>query len=361
VNKKTIVLAAGLSVLVFGGGALAEFARNYVSIVGSGTLEPFATAIADQLGKSGKSTRAKVEATGTGGGIALFCEGVGADFPDIAIASRAFHKKELDSCRANGVNEIVELKIGYGGIVLAHAKKSKPMDLTRKDLYLALAKQVPDPACKADCSKLVPNPYQTWKQINPALPDTRIDVFGPPLNSGIRDAFAEMVLGAGCNSYPWLAAKKGKNESEYRKLCYGFREDGAYTEMMAEHDEGIVQRLVDKPQALGIDSHLLLTAHAGKLSAVAIDGVMPSPASIASQQYPVSRPLFVFVKKAHVGKIPGLAQYIAEFTSEKAWGEKGYLVAKGLIPMSPEERKTYAADAKNLTPMAMDAVSHHAR
>lgn len=345
-------LALVLAGLLATGETLADGVRNYVYIVGSSTLQPFAAAVADKIAKGGKILRPKIESTGTGGGFTLFCDGVGMDFPDIVNASRPMKKKEFDNCQKNGVNDIVEVKIGYDGIVVAQSKKSKPYNLTIKQLYLALAKQIPDPACKQPrCEKLVANPYQTWKQIDPALPDVRIEALGPPVSSGTSEAFADIVLAQGCDSYPWLAAKKTNNETEYKQLCHSLREDGAYTE---ETVDTIVSRLTANPEAIAIVGYSGLKENTDRIQAAAIEGVLPNHDNIASRQYPLYRPLSFYLKKAHDGRVPGLEKYLAEFTNEKAWGEKGYLVAKGLISMPLPERKTYASDAKTLKSMTLE-------
>lgn len=336
--------------------AQADGFRNFVSVVGSSALQPYASAVSEKVVKAGKVERPKLESTGTNGGFTLFCEGVGMDYPDIVDTWRPMRKKEFETCQANGVKDIVEVKIGYDGVVMAQSKKVKPLgSLSAKEIYLALAKHLPDPACKQNCDdKLVANPYKTWKQINPSLPDTKIEVFGPPLTAGTSEVFGEVVLEAGCNSYPWLAAKKARNEKEYKRSCHDVRRDGAYVE---EVNELIVSQLASEPEAVGLFSYKWLRENADRLAPIAVDGVKPDSDSIATQKYPVSRPLFFYVKKAHIDRVPGLSRYIAEFTSEKAWGDKGYLKSKGLIPMPLVERKIYAADAKSLKAMTADSLS----
>ena len=316
--KKHVVLwATGILASIGALNAAQATDRAFVHIVGSSTIAPFSLAVSEKLAKSGKLKRPWLESTGTGGGFTLFCDGSGPDSPDIVNASRRMRKKEIEACQRNGVRDVVEVKIGYDGIVFVHSKKEKPIGVSRKDIYLALAKTVPDPVCKSDC-KLVPNPYKTWQQVNPALPDVKIEVFGPSATSGSRDALNELVMDAGCRSYPWLAAKKDKNESEYKKACFTVRDDGAYVETR-ENDEAIADRLAGKPQALAIHDYKLLANFDKELSAEPVDGVMPDYNSIASLAYPVSRTLYFYVRGDRVGKVPGLAQYVAEFTSEKAW------------------------------------------
>jgi phosphate transport system substrate-binding protein len=336
----------------------ADGARNYLSIVGSSSLMPFSEAVSDRIAKSGKIKRPKLESTGTGGGFTLFCDGVGMDFPDIVNAGRRIESKEFESCRNHGVTGIVEVKVGHDGVVLASAQKDKPLgELSRKELYLALAKQVPDPACKGKCEKLVPNPYKTWRQINPAWPDSAILIYGPTASAGLRDTLSEIVMELGCVEHPWIA-KQARNDAEHRRLCRSIREDGMYVE---ETDERRVAGVSASPDALGLFGYGWLKRHADQLRPVAIEGIVPSDDSIADQRYPISRAMYFYVKKAHVERVPGITQYIAEFTGDKAWGQKGYLVPLGLIPMSQEERAAYAADAKHLKDMAAESFAATAR
>lgn len=345
-NKKLWVLSVAWSVAVIGGLTYAKGGRDAITIVGSSTVYPFSTVVAEQFGKSGKFKTPKVESTGTGGGIKLFCGGVGVGYPDIVNASRRMKKTEFDACRKSGVKDIVEVKIGYDGIVLAQSKKAKPLTLTRKEIYLALAKRVPDPGCP-DCNRLVANPYKTWNQINPALPDQKIEVLGPPPTSGTRDAFAELALEGGCQSFAWIKAWKEKDEAKFKSICQTVREDGAYIEA-GENDNLIVQKLEANPNAVGVFGFSFLAQNTDKILAASVDGVEPNYDNIAGGQYSVSRPLFFYVKKAHIGMIPGIEEYIAEFVSDKAMGSDGYLADKGLIPLPEEERKEAARDAKNL-------------
>jgi len=325
--------------------------RDSISIVGSSTVYPFSSMVAEQFGKAGKFKTPKVESTGTGGGIKLFCGGVGVKYPDIANASRAMKDSEFATCKKFGVTDIVEVKVGYDGIVLAQSKKVKPMKLTRKEIFLALAKKVPDPSCN-DCDNLVSNPYKTWNQVNQALPKVKIEVLGPPPTSGTRDAFAELALEGGCQTFAWIKALKSKDEKEYKRVCQQVREDGGYVEA-GENDNLIVQKLVSNPAAVGIFGYSFLEENLDKVAAVSVEGVTPDYDTISSMQYAISRPLFFYVKKAHMAMIPGIREFIAEFTSEKAWGDEGYLTKKGFIPLPADERKEIAESAKELTPMSM--------
>jgi phosphate transport system substrate-binding protein len=344
----TRFIIAGAMAAAFSGAAWAEGGRDYISIVGSSTVYPFATVVAEQFGKSGKFKTPKVESTGTGGGIKLFCGGVGVQYPDIANASRAMKKSEFETCQKAGVKDIVEVKIGFDGIALAQSKKAKEkLDLTRKELYLALAKRVPDPA-HPDGETLVENPYKTWNQINPKLPKTKIEVLGPPPTSGTRDAFAELALEGGCQQIPWIKAKKETDDAWFKSVCMTVREDGAYIEA-GENDNLIVQKLEATPTAAGIFGYSYLEQNEDRLHAAPIDGVAPSYENISEGKYPISRPIFFYVKKSHVGVIPGIDAYVAEFTSEKAMGPEGYLADKGLIPLPDADRKKVAAEARKMT------------
>ncbi len=333
-----------VGVLVFFCTAGAARARDYISIVGSSTVYPFATVVAERFGKTTPYKTPKIESTGSGGGLKLFCAGVGVEHPDITNASRRIKKSELDQCRRNGVEEIVEVKIGYDGIVLANSKKAQPLKLSRKDIFLALAKGVPDPK---GGEKLIPNPYRTWKDVNNSLPNRKIEVLGPPPTSGTRDAFVELAMETGAKKFDWIKAMKDKDENRFRAICHTIREDGAYIEG-GENDNLIVQKLQANPNAVGIFGFSFLDQNTDKIQGSYVDGVQPEFEAIASGEYAVSRPLFFYVKKAHVDAIPGIKPYLQEFTSEKAWGPDGYLAEKGMIPMPDKERQQYASDVKQL-------------
>ena len=350
--KHLTCLATGILALAgMSSVTLADGARQQISIVGSSTVFPFASAVAEHLGQKGQFKTPTVESTGTGGGFKAFCGGTGVNYPDIANASRKIKPSEMKACSGAGAKDLVEVKIGYDGIVLAQTKQGKPTDFTRKEIYLALAKQIPDPEC-TECGKLIDNPYQTWDQINPSLPKAKIEVMGPPTTSGTRDAFAELVMEAGCNEYDWLKEWKKKNEAEYKRMCQSIREDGAYTEA-GENDNLIVQKLKTKPTGFGIFGYSFLDANQDQISASTIEKMAPTADAIADGSYPISRPLFFYVKKAQVGVIPGLLEYINEFTDEKTWGDDGYLVEKGLVPLPARQRKEVADSARRLDLMKM--------
>lgn len=316
-------------------------ARDQIRIVGSSTVFPFSTVVAEQFGKTTGFKTPVVESTGTGGGFKLFCAGIGVDHPDISNASRAIKPSEVEACAANGVTEITEVKIGYDGIVIANSKAARAYDLTVAQLWQALAKKVPVDG------KLVANPYRTWSEIDPSLPDAAIEVFGPPPTSGTRDAFVELVMDVGCESFPEI---ESLGEDARKAVCQTMREDGAFIEA-GENDNLIVQKLEANPAALGIFGFSFLDQNSDKVQGSAITGVTPTFEAIADGSYPVSRPLFFYVKNAHVGVIPGIEEFVAEFMSERASGEEGYLADKGLIPLPPEEYDAVAAKATSLTPL----------
>jgi phosphate transport system substrate-binding protein len=340
--RKSIV--AALALVAIAPLAQAQTARDYISIVGSSTVFPFTSTVAEQFGRGSKFKTPKVESTGTGGGMKLFCAGVGVQHPDLTNASRRMKASELADCRKNGVNDVVEIKIGFDGIVLANAKKSPVYKFTRKDIYLALAKQVPDPAAP---TKLIDNPYRTWKEVNPALPAVRIEVLGPPPTSGTRDSFVEQVLEPGCNSFAWLKSLKDVDEKRHKKVCTTIREDGAFIEA-GENDNLIVQKLAANPSAIGVFGYSFLEENLNVLHGSLVEGVAPDFDTIASGEYPVSRAMFVYAKKAHVGVIPGIKEFIVEYTSEKSFGEEGYLTDKGLVPAPKGERERVRRDATAL-------------
>ncbi len=349
ITQKTLVIGAVALGLAHSAGA---FARDYINIVGSSTVYPFATTVAEHFGKSAGFKTPKIESTGTGGGIKLFCAGVGIQHPDIANASRRIKDSEVKACEEKGVKDILEVKIGYDGIAIANSKASPQYQMTVKDLYLALAKDVPDPK---GGKSTVPNPHKIWKAVNPALPDKKIEVLGPPPTSGTRDAFAELAMEGGCKAYDWIKALKDQDEARYKGLCHTLREDGAYVEA-GENDNLILQKLEANPNALGIFGFSFLDQNTDKVQAAVMDGVAPSFESIADGSYEISRPLFFYVKKAHMDVIPGMKEYLAEFTSDKAWGDEGYLADKGLIPLPLEERAKVTADVKSLKSLSLSGL-----
>jgi len=340
------VVAAGT--LLLAGNALAQSSRDYISIVGSSTVYPFATVVAENFGRTSDFKTPKVESTGSGGGLKLFCNGVGVETPDITNASRRIKSSEVELCASNGVAEIIEVKVGYDGIVLANSSDAGQISMTLKDVFLALAREVPNPD---GTETLIPNPYQKWSDVNPDLPDAKIEVLGPPPTSGTRDAFVELAMEGGCKQFAWIKAIKKQDKKLYKSICRSIREDGLFIEA-GENDNLIVQKLQVNPTALGIFGFSFLDQNSDVVQGSFINGVEPTFEGIAAGDYPVSRPLYFYVKKAHVGKIPGIQEYLDEFTSERAMGEDGYLSDKGLIPL-PEDEYAEVLDAvtnlKNLS------------
>ncbi|AOS96320.1 Phosphate-binding protein PstS precursor [Microbulbifer aggregans] len=344
-NKQ--ILATSLAALTIAASQAATAARDHISIVGSSTVYPFTTTVAERFSRATQFKTPVVESTGTGGGMKLFCQGVGESTADITGASRRIKQSELDMCQENGV-DVVEVQVGYDGIVMANAKSKETFELSRKDIFLALAKEVPNP----DGSEtLVENPYKTWKEVNPALPNVKIEVLGPPPTSGTRDAFAELAMEGGCKKFDWIAAKKSEDKNAYKAICHTVREDGAYIEA-GENDNLIVNKLVANPNALGIFGFSFLDQNADKVHGSIIEGHKPTFDSIADQSYPVSRPLFIYVKKAHASVIPGMKQFLAEFTSERAWGEDGYLADKGMIPLPTAKRQQVAKNVREMNALS---------
>jgi len=344
--KMKATLAGAAAALAMASVPGTAMARDTISIVGSSTVYPFATVVAERFGRTGNATP-KIESTGSGGGMKLFCQGVGTQHPDITNASRRMKKSEFELCQSNGVKDITEVKVGYDGIVIANSVKGEQIDLSLRDIFLALAKDVPNPD---GSEELVANPYKTWKEVNPALPNTKIEVLGPPPTSGTRDAFNELAIEGGCKTFPWLKAIKSEDKSKYKAICRSVREDGAYVEA-GENDNLIVQKLEKNPAAYGVFGYSFLDQNRGVVQAANVDGVEPTFDAIGSGDYPVSRSLFFYVKKAHVGVVPGIEGYVKEFTSEKAWGDQGYLGEKGLIPLGDDLRKSMAKQARSLKSM----------
>ncbi len=344
--KMKATLAGAAAALAMASVPGTAMARDTISIVGSSTVYPFATVVAERFGRTGNSTP-KIESTGSGGGMKLFCQGVGTQHPDITNASRRMKKSEFELCQSNGVKDITEVKVGYDGIVIANSVKGEHIDLSLRDIFLALAKDVPNPD---GSEELVANPYKTWKEVNPALPNTEIEVLGPPPTSGTRDAFNELAIEGGCKTFPWLKAIKSEDKSKYKAICRSVREDGAYVEA-GENDNLIVQKLEKNPAAYGVFGYSFLDQNRGVVQAANVGGVEPTFDAIGSGDYPVSRSLFFYVKKAHVGVVPGIEGYVKEFTSEKAWGDQGYLGEKGLIPLGDDLRKSMAKQARSLKSM----------
>jgi phosphate transport system substrate-binding protein len=348
---KTIISISLSSVALMAGVANAQGnSRDTITAVGSSTVYPFSTVVAERFGKNTEFKTPKIESTGTGGGMKLFCASNAINTPDLSNASRRMKKSEFDMCAKNGVTSITEVLVGYDGIVVANSNKANAMKVSRKELFLALAKEVP---AKDGSKVLVANPYKLWSDINPSLPANKIEVLGPPPTSGTRDAFAELVLEGGCKKFSWIKTIKKQNKSKYKEICHSVREDHAYIEA-GENDNLIVQKLTANPKAFGIFGFSFLDQNSDTLQGSIIDGQSPTFEAIADGSYPVSRPLYFYVKNAHVGKVPGILEFLTEYTSEAAMGEEGYLTDKGLIPLGEEKLANVRKNVLSLTPLALN-------
>jgi phosphate transport system substrate-binding protein len=337
-----LMTAMTLAVTILPG--IAE-ARDQIRVVGSSTVYPFTSAAAEQFGQDGKFKTPIVESTGTGGGFKLFCAGLGDSHPDINDASRAITAAEIDTCKTSGVVNIVEIPIGYDGIVIANAKGAKPYSFTKKQLFMALARQLP-----GKDGTLTKNPYIKWNEIDPSLPAQSIEVYGPPPTSGTRDAFGELVMEEGCKAFPEFTTAY-PDEKERKKACTALREDGKYVEA-GEDDNLIVQKLVSNKNALGIFGYSFLAENANKVQGSKVEGIAPTMEAIESGAYKVSRSLYVYVKGEHIGKIPGINEFIGELVSDAAIGKNGYLIAKGLLPLHDKELRLARDRAASLNMMA---------
>lgn len=316
-------------------------ARDQIRIVGSSTVFPFTTAVAEQFGRGGRFKTPVVESTGTGGGMRLFCAGIGPAHPDFTNASRRMTAAEFDTCQRNGVTEIIEMPIGFDGIVLTVRRGAPKFDLTREQVWRALARQVPVNG------QFVNNPYQRWNEIDPRLPNLPIEFMGPPPTSGTRDSFNELLLEGGCRNVPEVRAIQDANAR--RTVCHSIREDGRFIEG-GENDNLIVQRVAaDRTGALiGVFGFSFLDQNTDKIEGKRIDGVEPTYENISTGRYPVSRSMYVYAKRAHIDVIPGMREFIAEYMSERALGENGYLPAKGLITHPREKRQEFREQVMNL-------------
>ena len=343
--KKILLTVSALA--LFAGPALA---RDQIRIVGSSTVYPFTTTVAENFGKTSGMKTPVVESTGTGGGMKLFCAGTGDDTPDFTNASRRIKKSEFEDCAKNGVTDIVEIKVGFDGLSLATSKDAPDMKLTKQQLFMALAKQIPDKD-----GKLVDNPNMMWSDIDASLPKEKIEVLGPPPTSGTRDSFMEMGLEPGAGKFKSLEELKKADAKAYEVVWKSIREDGAYVEA-GENDNLIVQKLQANPAALGIFGYSFLEENAKTIKGTAIEGVTPSYDSISSGDYKMSRPLFIYVKKQHIGQVPGMAEFVAEYVSPKALGTDGYLADKGLITLPDDQAEKSRAAATAMTTLTIDGL-----
>lgn len=345
-NKITIFAAALAGLAVVAPPALA---RDQIRVVGSSTVFPFATLVAQNFGRTAGMKTPVVESTGTGGGIRLFCAGMGDAYPDVVNASRPIAAAEKASCKQNGITDIVEIKVGFDGIVLANARSAQAMFITVPQMWLALAREVPNAQ-----GQLVRNPNRLWSDIDGSLPAKRIEVMGPPPTSGTRDAFVELVMTPGCSAHPAIVTLRAADAARATAACAGaMREDGGWVDA-GENDILIVRKLEANADAFGVFGYSFLAENADKVQGASVGGVKPTFEAIADGKYPVSRPLFVYVKKQHMGAIaPGLAEFIREWTEDRAWGPDGYLADKGFIPLPAAERTKVRTDARALQLIGM--------
>ena len=321
--------------------------RDQINVVGSSTVYPFSTVVAENFGNKTGIKVPKIESTGSGGGMKLFCKGLGTGHPDITNASRRIKKNEFNQCKENGI-DVVEIKVGYDGIVIANSKKAKLLNLTKRQIFLALAKQVPEG--NKEGGSLVDNPYKKWSDIDPNLPNKKIEVLGPPPTSGTRDAFNELAIEGGCKTFPKLKAIKKQDKKKYKAICRAVREDGAFIEA-GENDNLIVQKLVENENAFGVFGFSFLIENEDKIQGSTVDGMAPTMETIADKSYGVSRPLYFYVKLAHVDVIPGIREFLAEYTSDDSWGPGGYLEERGMIPMPENEREFFKKNAEEIIPL----------
>ena len=343
--KKLLSCAAAAALLA--SAAPAHAARDQVWAAGSSTVFPFATRVAENFARKTGSKAPKVESLGTGGGIKLFCGGVGDAFPDIATASRPMKKSEFDACAAKGVKEIVQIKIGFDGIVVASDKDGPDYNFKLEHLFLGLSQNV------LRGGRFVANPYKTWDEVGSGLPGNRILVYGPPPTSGTRDAFVEMGIEGGARKFPTADELRSNNEKRFKELVNPLRKDGWVD--AGENDNAIVQTLTKTPGALGVFGFSFLEENGDKVKGMPINGVRPTPATISDGSYPLSRSLYIYVKKAHLGTTKGLQEYVNEFVSDAASGRGGYLQQRGLIPLPPSQHESQKAAAQRATPMARPA------
>lgn len=330
------ILLASAALAACGGGGTSG-AREQIRAVGSSTVYPFSTAVAEAFIKANTGFKSPIiESTGTGAGMKLFCAGVGVNFPDIENASRRIKKSEYEDCAKNGVKDIVEVQVGLDGIAFAEAAGGPGFALTPVDIYKALAEK---PFGK-------PNTAKTWKDVNPALPALPISVYGPPKTSGTRDALTELILEKGCDSDPAMKALMDSDKDQHKAICTSIRTDGAYVEQ-GENDNLIVQKLAANPNVVGIFGYSFLEENADKLKGIPISGVIPTYAAITDFSYPGARPLYIYIKAAHLKSIRGLKEFAAEYAA--AWGPDGYLKKKGMVISSDEVRARNAEIVKAMT------------
>ncbi|MFZ1815358.1 MAG: substrate-binding domain-containing protein [Rhizobiaceae bacterium] len=333
--KSVIKTGVALGALLLAVGAAQ--ARDQIKIVGSSTVFPYSQAVSEEFANKTGRAAPVLESTGTGGGFKAFCAGLGEEFTDITGASRAIKESEIKLCADNGVTDITEALIGYDGLSIAISRSGVDIDLTEEQIFKALAAELPDGK-----GGFIANPNKKWSDIEASLPDTEILAFGPPPTSGTRDAFVELVMHDGCNSFAGMKEFKKADEKKWNEVCSRMRQDGPFVEA-GENDNLIVQRLGADPHAVGIFGYSFLYENSDKLKAVKVNSIEPNFDTIADGSYPVARPLFFYVKNAHRDVIPGMKEFLAEYMSEAALGSDGYLAERGLTPLSDEKRMEVTA------------------
>jgi len=326
-------------------------AGDQVRIIGSSTVYPFTAAVAEQLGRTGGARPPVVEATGTGGGMKLFCASLSAQHASATNASRRMKKGEFEQCARNGVREIVEINVGFDGLTIAQSKQGPPMRLTLTQLFLAIAKEVPDPD-----GRLIPNPYRTWSDIDRTLPNVRIEVLGPPPTSGTRDSLHELFVQKGAEQLLPLANLKRLDPKAFDRAWKTLREDGLYVEA-GENDNLIVQKIEANRNAVGIFGFSFLDGNVARLRGVALDGVEPDFENIAGGRYSGARRVYVYLKKAHLGVVPGLDKFATEYVSPRAIGEEGYLAKKGLVTLPKAEADAVRKAVSDMIPMSSEPLT----
>ncbi len=345
---KKLLSCAAAAIALSGMAAVPAYAaRDYVWAAGSSTVFPFSTRVAENYAKKTGKKSPKVESLGTGGGIKLFCSGAGEGFPDIANASRPMKKSEFDACASKGVKDIVQIKIGFDGIVIATDKDGADYNFKTEQLFLGLAANV------YKNGQWVKNTTNTWDDVGGGLPGNRIQVYGPPPSSGTRDAFVELAIEAGARKFPSIDAIRSDNEKLFKSKVDPLRNDGWID--AGENDNAIVGTLTKTPGSLGVFGWSYLEENMDKIKGASVNGVRPSPQTIADGSYPLSRSLYIYVKKANLGVTPGLQDFVNEFVSDAATGRGGYLQGRGLIPLPPGAHEGQKGVAKAGTPMARPA------
>jgi phosphate transport system substrate-binding protein len=338
-NRQIIATSIAALALSACGGETSGSGAGQLQIVGSSTVYPFTTGVAEQFQRTNAGMSAIVESTGTGAGMKLFCAGVGDEFPDMTNASRRIKKSEYEDCAKNGAKTIIEVPVGIDGLALIEAKNGPGYQLTPADVYKAVAAT---PFGK-------PNTFKTWRDVNPALPATPIRVFGPPSTSGTRDSFVELILEKGCDSDPAMKALKDSDKDRHKEICTKVREDGAWVDA-GENDNLLVQKVTQDPGAIGVLGYSFLEENVDKVRGIPLGGVAPSAEAISSLSYPGARQVYIYAKGEHVNAVPGMREFLAEYS--RAWGKGGYLERRGLIPSPADVQAKAVQAATQLTPMS---------